>query len=147
MAKKSKKKSKGFVTILFFIISLLTSLFAIYEIYLLNSIEDLIRYIVIGLLVIIDFIIFIKVFRNKPKKLFLILFMILYSVICFGLGYFIQYVYGKVDHLTGLKENVILGKLIPAGTGSRMYRDVDYELKKQFMDTDPLEKLEDQFME
>ena len=54
---------------------------------------------------------------------------------------------GKVDHLTGLKENVILGKLIPAGTGSRMYRDVDYELKKQFMDTDPLEKLEDQFME
>jgi len=24
---------------------------------------------------------------------------------------------GKVDHLTGLKENVIVGKLIPAGTG------------------------------
>jgi DNA-directed RNA polymerase subunit beta' len=24
---------------------------------------------------------------------------------------------GKVDHLTGLKENVIVGKLVPAGTG------------------------------
>jgi len=26
---------------------------------------------------------------------------------------------GKVDHLRGLKENVIIGKLIPAGTGYR----------------------------
>ena len=31
---------------------------------------------------------------------------------------------GKVDPLVGLKENVILGKLIPAGTGMRRYRDV-----------------------
>ena len=31
---------------------------------------------------------------------------------------------GKVDHLIGLKENVIIGKLIPAGTGMRKYRDV-----------------------
>ena len=30
---------------------------------------------------------------------------------------------GKVDHLVGLKENVIIGKLIPAGTGLDMYRD------------------------
>ena len=27
------------------------------------------------------------------------------------------------DHLVGLKENVIIGKLIPAGTGLTMYRD------------------------
>ena len=32
---------------------------------------------------------------------------------------------GKVDHLLGLKENVIIGKLIPAGTGMRCYHDVD----------------------
>ena len=31
---------------------------------------------------------------------------------------------GKVDHLVGLKENVIIGKHIPAGTGMRKYRDV-----------------------
>ena len=30
---------------------------------------------------------------------------------------------GKVDSLIGLKENVIIGKLIPAGTGMRRYRD------------------------
>ena len=31
---------------------------------------------------------------------------------------------GKVDPLIGLKENVIIGKLIPAGTGMKMYRNV-----------------------
>lgn len=31
---------------------------------------------------------------------------------------------GKIDHLVGLKENVIIGKHIPAGTGMRKYRDV-----------------------
>ena len=34
---------------------------------------------------------------------------------------------GKVDHLQGLKENVIIGKLIPAGTGMRMYKDIDLD--------------------
>ena len=54
---------------------------------------------------------------------------------------------GKVDPLAGLKENVIIGKLIPAGTGSKAYRDFDYELKSEFVDEEPLEQLEDQFME
>jgi hypothetical protein len=31
---------------------------------------------------------------------------------------------GKVDHLRGLKENVIMGRLIPAGTGMEYYRNV-----------------------
>ena len=31
---------------------------------------------------------------------------------------------GKVDPLLGLKENVIIGKLIPAGTGMGRYRDI-----------------------
>jgi DNA-directed RNA polymerase subunit beta' len=30
---------------------------------------------------------------------------------------------GKVDHLVGLKENVLIGKLIPAGSGMMAYRD------------------------
>jgi DNA-directed RNA polymerase subunit beta' len=54
---------------------------------------------------------------------------------------------GKVDELVGLKENVIIGKLIPAGTGCKVYQDTDYELKKEFVDEEPLDKLEDQFME
>ena len=31
---------------------------------------------------------------------------------------------GKVDHLIGLKENVLIGKLIPAGTGMKRYQSV-----------------------
>jgi DNA-directed RNA polymerase subunit beta' len=34
---------------------------------------------------------------------------------------------GKVDHLTGLKENVIIGKLIPASTGLKQYRTIEIE--------------------
>jgi len=39
---------------------------------------------------------------------------------------------GKVDDLMGLKENIIIGKLIPAGTGMKRYNDVeiDYETKE-----------------
>ena len=34
---------------------------------------------------------------------------------------------GKIDHLIGLKENVIIGKLIPAGSGLEMYREFEDE--------------------
>ena len=53
---------------------------------------------------------------------------------------------GKVDTLQGLKENVIIGKLIPAGTGAKQYQDVEYELKKQFLNEEPMDALEDELM-
>ena len=34
----------------------------------------------------------------------------------------------RVDHLRGLKENVIMGRLIPAGTGAKVYRELKAEL-------------------
>ena len=37
---------------------------------------------------------------------------------------------GKVDRLEGLKENVIIGKKIPGGTGFKDYKDLDIEIKK-----------------
>jgi DNA-directed RNA polymerase subunit beta' len=47
---------------------------------------------------------------------------------------------GKVDRLFGLKENVIIGKLIPAGTGFHTYQDrelaVDKDLDKEFIQGD-----------
>ncbi|MCQ2519191.1 MAG: DNA-directed RNA polymerase subunit beta', partial [Lachnospiraceae bacterium] len=39
---------------------------------------------------------------------------------------------GKVDTLIGLKENVILGKLIPAGTGMKRYREVELSSDERF---------------
>ncbi len=52
---------------------------------------------------------------------------------------------GKVDNLVGLKENVIIGKLIPAGTGMKRYRDVkldtslEDEMAAEYADDEPAE--------
>ena len=54
---------------------------------------------------------------------------------------------GSIDKLHGLKENVIIGKIIPAGTGAKEYMDIDYTLEKEFLDDEPSEVLEDEFME
>ncbi len=47
---------------------------------------------------------------------------------------------GKVDHLIGLKENVIIGKPIPAGTGMKRYRDIR-------LGTDEIEEQEEEVEE
>ncbi|MGN0551888.1 MAG: hypothetical protein ACI4I1_00795, partial [Oscillospiraceae bacterium] len=41
---------------------------------------------------------------------------------------------GKTDHLMGLKENVIIGKLIPAGTGMGVYNNVTIMKNEGFAD-------------
>jgi DNA-directed RNA polymerase subunit beta' len=54
---------------------------------------------------------------------------------------------GKVDHLIGLKENVIIGKLIPAGSGLDVYRqfeietDESVEEEADYVDLSELKKL------
>ena len=54
---------------------------------------------------------------------------------------------GKVDHLIGLKENVIIGKLIPAGSGLAAYRDFEMhtdetiEDEADYVDLSELKKL------
>ena len=35
----------------------------------------------------------------------------------------------RQDYLSGLKENVIMGRLIPAGTGVRQFRELDVETR------------------
>ena len=42
---------------------------------------------------------------------------------------------GKVDNLIGLKENIIIGKLIPAGTGMKRYRNVKLSSDVELDDT------------
>ena len=45
---------------------------------------------------------------------------------------------GKVDHLIGLKENVIIGKPIPAGTGMKRYRTVKLSTDGEEMNEDEI---------
>ena len=54
---------------------------------------------------------------------------------------------GKVDRLQGLKENVIIGKLIPAGTGARKYSDIDFELEHKYVDDEPMAILEENLVD
>ncbi len=54
---------------------------------------------------------------------------------------------GKIDYLRGLKENVIIGKLIPAGTGAKQYSDIEILLEKEFMSDEPDEMLEEKLMD
>ncbi len=56
-------------------------------------------------------------------------------------------IHGRVDYLNGLKENVIIGKLIPAGTGARKYKDADYDLELDMLKDEPLEALEQELMD
>ncbi|MBQ3066073.1 MAG: DNA-directed RNA polymerase subunit beta' [Clostridia bacterium] len=45
---------------------------------------------------------------------------------------------GKVDHLLGLKENVIIGKLIPAGTGMERYRNIRIQKQDKVLEERPV---------
>lgn len=52
---------------------------------------------------------------------------------------------GKVDSLIGLKENVIIGKLIPAGTGVKRYRDVRLDIDEIRLQRQLEEEEEDEY--
>jgi len=54
---------------------------------------------------------------------------------------------GKLDELKGLKENVIIGKLIPAGTGLKQYSNVEFDMEKEYYDEEPLDVLEEELSE
>ncbi|MDD2495703.1 MAG: DNA-directed RNA polymerase subunit beta', partial [Tissierellia bacterium] len=50
---------------------------------------------------------------------------------------------GKVDALLGLKENVIIGKLIPAGTGMKKYRNIGITVPDEILTEESEEKVEE----
>ena len=95
-------------------ISIISSSFLIWQLFKLASVETLIRYIVIGILVFIDIILAIKVnrvFKNKVKKkrnsnrqLAFISFLIIYSIICSLVGALIFYLYGQLNSIN--KEHI-----------------------------------------
>lgn len=54
---------------------------------------------------------------------------------------------GKVDHLIGLKENVLIGKLIPAGTGMKRYQNVKLNTDIELEDEISFDEEEDDYEE
>lgn len=105
MKEKTKKNSIG--KIFYIIVSLLaiaTSGYAIYHILLLNTIENLIRYIIIGIIGIIDFIILIRMIvaiksKKQKKRRISTILMILYSILMIAIALIIGYLYGKLEDM------------------------------------------------
>lgn len=99
--KRSKSK---IIVVIFTIIALLISAFSIYEIFLLNSIENIARYVVIGILIFIDLLLIFRtkcILKNKKNKnskhIVYLLFLIFYIIICGIIGSIIFYVYGTLN--------------------------------------------------
>ena len=69
--KKEKKKKKKKDRLWLFILTLITILanfFAIYEILLLGPVEEVIRYVIIGVFLLIDLVFFLKMKKKRKKK-------------------------------------------------------------------------------
>lgn len=102
--KKDKKKKKSRLWLLILsIIVILSNIFAIYNILLLGPIEEVIRYIIIGIFVVLDLVIIFKVRskrRHKEKKVRLLtFFLILYLIINCAISCLIMYAYGTISKI------------------------------------------------
>ena len=120
---KERKLLKFFIK-LFSIIALGASIFAIYEIFLLSSIEDLIRYIVIGVLILIDILIIFKFKSKKRPKGIYLLFLFILSIICVGIGLVISYFYGQVDNLNKNKITYTSDMLVMNWSKANSIKDI-----------------------
>jgi len=98
-----QKKIKPKYNIFMALFAILASIFLIYQILLLGPIEPLIRYIVIFIIVLVDFSIF-KRSCSKNKK-GLTVFCVFFSVFSLSLGLGIKYVYSLVDGVS--KEKLV----------------------------------------
>lgn len=109
MSKNEEKKPGKLlhkIMILFLIIALITSLCTIYSIFLYEGIESLIRYIIIGVIILYDLRLIFKCRKlikgrtkknKKPHKKLFIFWLFIYSLICFGIAFALNYVYDKVS--------------------------------------------------
>ena len=100
MTKRKKKFRFNKLIVLFVIIS---SLFLIYNIFLLGPIEPLIRYILIGIIILADIMMFMKAFKKKNNTIGFSLFMLFIILINVLLGSSISLIYNKFANITSNK--------------------------------------------
>lgn len=116
------------------IITLVASAFSIYELFLLSSIEDGIRYFVIVLFLLLDLLLIFKVkklisnkkrkVKKKSKHIGIIIFMIVYSLICSAIGGVIFYVYGEVSSLNKVFVTYTSDLIVASGSEVKDIKDV-----------------------
>lgn len=128
MTKEKKKTGKvlRFFIFVFSLIAIATSTFAIYEIFLLSNIENLIRYILIGILGLTDLLIVLKLMGKKKKrrKKSYLVFLIFYSIICFCIGGVIFYVYGQLDSINKQSVTYTSDLLVMSSNKANNIKDI-----------------------
>lgn len=102
-SKKKKKKKYRFWLFILTLIMLFANFFAIYEILLLGPVEEIIRYIVIGVFLLLDLVFFLKMKKKRKKKenkaKLLTFFLIIYLLLSLFIGVVIMYLYGKLENV------------------------------------------------
>ena len=136
--RKKKFSLSLFLLTLLLIISIACSGYLIYQLLLLGSIETLIRYIIIGILALIDIFFIIKFLiiknnykKNKPRKknISYILVMLLYALLCFGIGFVVNYFYSKLDNINKDLVTYSSSLLVMADDPAASIEDVaDYKI-------------------
>ena len=128
MQSNERVKSRKLLSLIikiFSIIALGASIFAIYEIFLLSSIENLIRYIVIGILILIDIVILFKFKSKKRHKGTYLTFLFFFSLICIGVGIVISYFYGQIDNLNKNKITYTSDLIVMSSNKVKKVEDIN----------------------
>ena len=102
---KEKKSIFNFFLKLILFITIISSIYTIYSLTLLDTIENTLRYIVMGIIAFIDLILIIKVFlkskkkKKRKKKIGTLIFMIFYTIICIAIGILINFIYNEISKI------------------------------------------------
>ena len=128
---KVKKEGKVINAFIFFFLAIALTLsgFAIYELCLLSSIEDLLRYMAIIVIGCFDLFFIIKYIelgkkKKKHKKGLFLFVLILYSIICFLVGGVIHYIYGQVNSINKIYVTYTSDLLVMSKNSANDIKDV-----------------------
>lgn len=130
---EQKPKKKRYIGITFLsILPLITSLFTIYSIYLIDGIENKLRYIAMGGIFLLNIIIAIIIKKtakkSKAKLIFSIILVMLFMFIEIFIGYFIFKTYSSLDNMN--KDTITYTTAIVVKNDSNIEQITDLDKKK-----------------
>ena len=102
---KEKKSIFNFFLKLILFITIISSIYTIYSLTLLDSIENMLRYIAMGIIAFIDLLLILKVFhkskkkKKRKKKVGTMIFMIIYIIICIIVSILINFIYSEISKI------------------------------------------------
>ena len=102
---KEKKSIFNFFLILILFITICSSIYTIYSLTLLDSIENTLRYIAMGVIAFIDLLLILKVFlkskkkKKRKKKIGTMIFMIFFTIICIAVSILINFIYNEISKI------------------------------------------------